>query len=125
MSANELSLSPTDGRQNRRPGETVEFSALWALQKQPASIEARLFWFTRGKGTEDVEVVAKSEAPAPAIAGEHVFRFTLPAGPYSFSGKLISLLWAVELVAGNESARSEFVLAPEGREIALPVVTPS
>lgn len=119
MSANELSLTPVDHRTNWRPGEAVAFSALWALEKKPASVEARLFWFTRGKGTEDVRVVATQAAPSSELAGEHVFRFTLPASPYSFSGKLISLLWAVELIAGDEVERCEFVLAPEGREVVL------
>jgi hypothetical protein len=119
MSANELSLTPADGRTQRRPGESVDFSALWALQKKPGSVVARLFWFTRGKGTEDVGVIATQTVPAPASAGEHVFRFTLPAAPCSFSGKLVSLLWAVELIAGDEVARCEFVLAPHGREIVL------
>lgn len=119
MNANELSLTFADGRAQRLPGETVELSALWALEKTPSSVEARLFWFARGKGTEDVGVVATLSVPSPASAGEHVFRFTLPAGPYSFSGKLVSLLWAVELVAGKQVARCEFVLAPGGREIVL------
>ena len=119
MSTNDLSLTPVDGRTSRKPGETVEFSALWALEKKPASVEARLFWFTRGKGTEDVGLIATQAVPSPELAGEQVFRFTLPDAPYSFSGKLISLLWAVELVAGDQVMRCEFVLAPEGREIAL------
>jgi hypothetical protein len=119
MSANELSISPADNRTDRRPGETVEFSALWALQKKPSAVEARLFWFTRGKGTEDVGIVARLQVPAPEAAGEYRFRFTLPDSPYSFSGRLISLLWAVELLAGDEVARCEFTLAPDGREIVL------
>jgi hypothetical protein len=120
MSTDELSMSPSDNRPNRRPGETVEFSALWALQKPPAAVEARLFWFTRGKGTEDVGIVATERVSAPGSAGEHAFLFTLPESPYSFSGRLISLLWAVELVADKSVARCEFTLAPDGREIVLP-----
>lgn len=115
----ELDIFPTDNRAERQPGETVELSAMWALKKAPRTLEARLFWFTRGKGTEDVEVVATQPVTTPAIAGEHVFRFTLPEGPWSFSGKLISLLWAVELVADDTSARWEFTLAPGGHEIRL------
>ena len=119
MSADELSIAPIDNRTSRQPGESVEFSALWALQKPPASVEARLFWSTRGKGTEDVEVIATLRVPSPAPAGEHVFRFELPLSPYSFSGRLISLTWAVELIAGRASARCEFIVAPDGREIVL------
>jgi hypothetical protein len=117
--ADELDIFPNDNRAERRPGETVELSAMWALGKAPRVLEARLFWFTRGKGTEDLEVVATEQVAIPTIAGERVFRFTLPAGPWSFSGKLISLLWAVELVADDKSARWDFTLAPDGCEIRL------
>ena len=117
--ANELDIFPADNRTDRQPGETVELSAMWALGKLPRVLEARLFWFTRGKGTEDLEVVATQPAPTVSQAGEHTFRFTLPEGPWSFSGKLISLLWAVELVADDQSARWEFTLAPGGREVRL------
>jgi hypothetical protein len=116
---NELSLSLTDHRAHRRPGETVEFSGLWALQKSPASLEARLFWFTRGKGTEDVGIIATEPVTSPESAGEQRFRFVLPNGPYSFSGQLVSLIWAVELVADGRVARTEFVVTPDGREIVL------
>jgi hypothetical protein len=78
-----------------------------------------LFWFTQGKGTEDVGVVAKEIVPSPGADGTHRVRFTLPEAPYSFSGRLISLIWAVELVADDAAARWEFVLAPDGREIVL------
>ena len=54
------------------------------------------------------------------VQGEQRVKFTLPAAPYSFSGKLISLIWAVELVADDsDSARWEFVLGPDGAEILL------
>src|ERR1043166_4380135 len=45
----------------------------------------------------------------------------LPESPYSFSGKLISLVWALELVAepSKEVIRREFVLAPGGEEVRL------
>jgi hypothetical protein len=115
----ELDIFPNDNRTERQPGETVDLSAMWALKKAPRVLEARLFWFTRGKGTEDVEVVATERVAAPASAGEQVFRFTLPEGPWSFSGRLISLLWAIELVADDKSARWDFTLAPGGREIRL------
>ena len=115
----ELDIFPADNRTGCEPGATVELSAMWALRKPPRSLEARLFWFTPGKGTEDVEVVATQAVETPAAAGEHVFRFTLPEAPWSFSGKLISLLWAVEFVADDRSARWEFAHGPGGREVRL------
>jgi len=120
MIAEPLTIAPTSGDSSRKPRGVVELLARWSLPSTPRSLEARLFWFTRGKGTEDVDVVATEPVPAPGAHGERRVRFTLPDAPYSFSGRLISLIWAVELVADNTAARWEFVLAPEGREIVLP-----
>ena len=120
MIAEPLTIAPTSGDSSRKPRGVVELLARWSLPSTPRSLEARLFWFTRGKGTEDVDVVATEPVPAPGAHGERRVRFTLPDAPYSFSGRLISLIWAVELVADNTAARWEFVLAPEGREILLP-----
>jgi hypothetical protein len=121
MSNEELGLFTVDGRTAFLPGETLELSVLWAFAEKPAPLEVRLFWFTRGKGTEDVEVVATEPISTDAPAGEAKLRFALPAAPYSFSGKLISLIWAAELVAqpGDRSTRCEFTLSPTGVEIVL------
>jgi hypothetical protein len=45
----------------------------------------------------------------------------LPEGPYSFSGKLISLIWALELACspGSETVRREITVSPTGHEIVL------
>jgi hypothetical protein len=121
MKNEELGLFTPQNRTAYAPGETLEISALWALPEKPASLEARLFWFTRGKGTEDVGVVNTEAMPNPEAAGEHTLRFVLPDNPWSFSGKLVSLIWAVELVAqpGGKSVRCEFTVAPGGKEIQL------
>lgn len=121
MKNDELGLFIENDRTGFAPGSTLELTALWALSATPASLEARLFWYTRGKGTEDVEVVATEKISAPAAAGEARLRFALPVAPWSFSGKLVSLVWAVELVAepGARSTRCEFFLSPDGREILL------
>jgi hypothetical protein len=119
MSVEPLTIAPTSGDSVRKPRGLLELLAQWSLPSAPPSLEARLFWFTRGKGTEDVGVVATERVPSPGARGQHRVRFTLPEAPYSFSGQLISLIWAVELVADKTAGRWEFVLAPEGREIRL------
>jgi hypothetical protein len=103
------------------PGERLEVTVLWAAARAPGTIEVRLFWITRGKGTEDIEIVARSTIQAPAIAGEERCVFVLPEAPWSFSGKLISLAWGVEAVVASpgRAARCEFVLAPDAAEILL------
>jgi len=118
---NELKILLRDERRSFRPGETVEGVAGWRLDEPPKSIELRLFWFTRGKGTEDVSVVSQLRFEAPQLEEGRRFSFTLPAEPYSFSGQLISLIWGLELVVepGERSTRVEVVMSPTAREILL------
>jgi hypothetical protein len=118
---NELEIVLRDERRSFRPGETVEGVAVWRLDEPPKSIELRLFWFTRGKGTEDVGVVNQMRFDAPQLTEGRDFSFTLPARPFSFSGELISLIWALELVVepGSHSTRVELVVSPSSEEILL------
>jgi len=121
MSNGELGLFIDNNRTAFKPGDALELSVLWALPAKPESLEIRLFWYTRGKGTEDVEIIATERIPANAAAGEAKTIFSLPAGPWSFSGKLVSLIWAAELVGepGSRATRCEFFLSPSGKEILL------
>ena len=105
-----------------RPGETITGAVLWEFEKAPASAEVRLVWSTRGKGTEDGETVEVRTLEAPPAADTREFSFDAPNGPYSFSGTLIAVIWAVEFVAepGGDFERIEIVIAPDAREITLP-----
>lgn len=116
-----------DGYTAFRPGDVVEGTVLWQLEPPPTEIEARLFWYTRGKGDQDVGIVETLPYDNPAPTDRRPFRFQLPNGPYSFSGKLISLEWAVEVVAqpGDVAGRAEFILSPTGDEIRLALAPPS
>lgn len=103
------------------PGDELAGRAVWRLDGDPAAIEVRLFWHTSGKGTEDVEVVENHRIDAPGLAGESDFGFRLPLGPYSFSGSLITLSWALELVAlpSGETERVDLVVGPTPVEVRL------
>ena len=97
----------------------VELASQVAVYAQ--SVELRLFWYTQGKGDQDVGVVATVPFPEPASQDRRDFRIPLPLGPYSFSGKLISLMWALEVVAepGSRAGRLEITVSPTRREIQL------
>lgn len=102
------------------PGDTLRGIARWSLDDALPSLEVRLIWFTKGKGTQDVKVVDRVTLDAPPRAGQRDFSFVLPDAPYSFSGKLISLIWAIEFVGKKApAARQEFVLSPYGAEVDL------
>ena len=104
-----------------RPGEEVRGEASWSLDEDPTEVELRLFWRTEGKGTQDVGVVETVTFEKPGGQDRRDFRVRLPAGPYSFSGTLVSLVWAREVVAepGGAAGRTDIVLAPTGREVRL------
>jgi hypothetical protein len=117
----DLRVKTIDDRVAFEPGEELTGAVYWKLQSPPERLDLRLFWFTRGKGTEDAAVVEEMPLDRPLAEEARPFRFRLPEGPYSFSGKLISLIWALELVAkpSKEVARVELTVAPGGREMRL------
>jgi len=116
-----MKIQTEDARTAFRPGEEVRGAVSWELPDEPRSVELRLVWFTTGIGTRDVGVVARLAFEQPSASDRRDFALTLPHGPYSFSGKLISLLWALELVARDpdEVARLELTVSPTGREVLL------
>jgi hypothetical protein len=119
--ASELSILIDNGRASFSPRERIAGTVSWNLDHDVTSLELRLFWFTRGKGTQDVSVISQIQIDVRARSGQRPFEFVLPDGPYSFSGRLISLIWGLELVTpkAKQSQRVEFVLAPAGKEIEL------
>jgi hypothetical protein len=111
-------------RENRthfHPGDEVGGAVLWEGTEKPKLAEVRLLWFTRGKGTEDVSVVATESFSDPQPGDTRTFQFKLPDAPYSFNGKLISLTWAVEFVLepGDHVRRTEIVVNPGREQIRL------
>jgi hypothetical protein len=116
-----MQIDLRDDRTAFEPGEELTGTVSWKLDAPPRTVELRLFWFTRGKGTEDAGVVETVRLEHPGIEDTRPFRFRLPDAPYSVSGKLLSLLWALELVAepSKTVTRRELVMAPDAREVQL------
>lgn len=106
------------------PRETVMGEVSWQLDAPPKSVELRLLWRTSGRGSSDVGIVESTTFENPQATETRPFAFTLPEGPYSFSGALITLRWALELVTdpGDQTACVDFVVAPEERAVTLPRV---
>ena len=117
-----LHITTKDNRTAFRPCEQVEGTVDWSFTESvPEALELRAFWFTCGKGTQDVGVYKSVRLDAPPAEGKRRFRLRLPYAPYSFSGRLISLTWALELVTEpqGEGERLEIILSPSGAEIEL------
>lgn len=118
----DLDLRTADGRTWFRPGEVIQGEASWQLDEEAEAVEIRLFWYTSGKGTRDVEVVDSQRTASAGSSGSRSFSLRVPDGPYSFSGTLITLSWAIELVVdpGGATERLDLIVAPRPVEVQLP-----
>lgn len=119
----ELSIKTEFDNLAYTPGDVLRGEVAWQvdLARNSDGGEIRLFYYTTGKGTRDVETIANLPVDIRTERGSQEFEFQLPGGPYSFSGKLVSLVWAVEfqVLESEETERLEFVLSPNGEEIDL------
>ena len=118
----ELRVALDDGSLAFAPGEEVRGRASWTLDADPESVEVRLFWRTEGKGTQDVGVADSTTFEPPGKQDRREFRLKIPSGPYSFAGRLVAIVWSVEVVAepGSEAGRQDIVVSPTGKPIAPP-----
>ena len=116
-----LQIDIEGGKRNFSPGDTLAGRASWSVDADPSSAELRLFWYTSGKGTQNVGIVQTVPFGAPQRSDRREFRIVLPQEPYSCSGTLISIIWALELIIEPDALteRVEFTMAPGGTEVML------
>lgn len=93
----------------------------WSSKNRNETIEISLYWYTTGKGTQDIEIVDEHVFDTVATSGKKSFSFKLPDQPYSFSGKLITLSWAIEAKMTSQNTRDEFefIMSPFDAEVLL------
>lgn len=117
----ELRIDLAGGDAIHRPRSRISGELAWRLDRPAEALELRLFWYTEGRGDRDAGIARSLRVESPGAIGAQPFEFELPSGPYSFSGRLISLVWALELIAlpGESAVRREIVVAPERREVVL------
>ena len=123
---NTIELTLIDPAPCYRPGETVRGTVNWQLEESPRSIEARLLWYTQGKGTTDMQVVAVEPSPQLLPAGQWRFALKIPPRAVrSYTGQLLSIVWAVEVVAEKKLAftRQDIVVLPTGAAVVAPADT--
>ena len=116
-----LEIRIDGGRTAFAPEETVSGHVSWHESEAPRAVEIRLLWHTEGRGDQDVGVAGTLRIEAPSAVGSSPFQFECPHGPLSFSGRLVSLLWAIEATVDPQdtTAREPIVIAPGGHEIDL------
>ncbi len=114
----ELRLETFEHRTAFEPGETLYGLAGWQLDQAPAEVYVRLTWYTEGKGDQDVGVAVEKMFENPPAVDARNFEMTLPDHPYSFSGHLISIRWALELIIDKRaSKRLDIIIAPGAEEL--------
>lgn len=114
------------GRRSFRPLEELRGRVRWMLDgARVDSIAVQLLWHTQGKGTQDADVVETVTIEQPPPRGERTFSIQLPAGPYSCSGKLLSIVWKLQTVVepGDDVTQTDLVIAPGDAEVDLAAST--
>jgi Protein of unknown function (DUF3592). len=108
------------------PGETLVFTLarVAAASTDIGPLTVQLGWFTEGRGTTDAGVVWSEQISA--LSGERSFEVRLPAAPWSFSGKLLSVSWRLEVLDAKRAplVAVPLVVAPGGAPAALPALEP-
>ena len=103
------------------PGVILRGEASWELQSPPSNVMVALIWYTEGKGTQDSGVGAQHTFENPASLERRQFSLTVPEAPYSCSGTLISIRWAIELSCDDDedAVRFPILVSPWVTEVNL------
>jgi len=115
-----ITIQLENGQAEYRPGDTISGLVEWSDEEGDA-LEARLIWFTRGKGDRDFELISVQHVAAFGPSGNERFQFTAPHRPHSFAGKLVSLQWAIEAIVfpSYNTTLKDLTISNSGKEIDL------
>jgi len=104
------------------PGDTLVFTLSIDASGTSGPLTAQLGWFTEGRGTRDAGIVWSERIPDMATGAERGFEIRLPEAPWSFSGKLVSVAWRLEVIdeKGRPLVAVPLVVAPAGEAVSLP-----
>jgi len=104
------------------PGEAITGRVDWRLSDAAEFIELRLVWYTEGKGTQDAKIVHAERFAHPMNTDDKAFKLAAPPGPYSYDGKLIAILWALEATtdAEDHAARQVITIRPHRPDEQMP-----
>ena len=119
--AEQMTIEIEGSRRAFSPGDTLSGRVTWTLERDPEDVELRLFWYTAGKGTQNVGIQNAIVFDNPRLRESRDFRMIVPNAPFSCSGSLVSIIWALELIIepGGLTERVNITLAPGGHEVIL------
>ena len=109
-----LSLELNQDPKNVYPGQKITGTLAWELEAAPEEALLRLFWYTEGRGDQDIDIVYEYDVNNGMLQNRGNFEFTVPASPYSCKGKYVSICWAIELVLnkGKQVERLDLQVSP-------------
>jgi hypothetical protein len=104
------------------PGETLIFTLARDFSAKADPFVVQLGWFTEGRGTSDAAVVWSKELADLPPGADRTFEMPLPAAPWSFAGKLVSVSWRLEVLDAKRRplVAVPLVIAPAGTLVTLP-----
>lgn len=108
---NEIHIELDGNATTFAPGDEIAGVVKWSLDDAPRAVEVRLAWHTEGRGDTDVGIVYRERFVDLPRNGDERFVFTMPAGPVSFSGKLITLSWLIEAFSEKPDATTNTPIA--------------
>jgi hypothetical protein len=104
------------------PGEHLRGKIKVDASLLTQKVEILLFWKTSGKGTEDKELARHLEYDSMDFE-ELSFDIDLPLTPYSFTGRLMTVSWYIEVACGKKKASERIMIAPNGEEVNLKLLS--
>ena len=112
-----LDLNATD----YEPGDELSGQVAWNLDRSPKVVTVSVGWYTKGRGTEDEEIVWQQEWKTDENGDIQGFHCQLPEAPLSYIGKLIQIIWYVsaETKKGRAHTQTEIIVAQQGQVVRL------
>jgi len=118
------------------PGEVVKGMATVTPEKdvQAKRVAIQLVWYTEGRGDRDMGIIEELPGGGGLLtAGMPIsqgFQFTLPMEPWSFSGELVNIVWAIRVVIEPDKGKPgtyeyDFIMSPAGQPLEPPAAVTS
>src|SRR5262245_10729919 len=101
-----------------RPEQKIYGTVHWNLPQSSEQIELSLLWYTIRPGPlEHLRLVGGGSTmvdslliQSPLQIASQDFEFSIPIGPYTYTGKLFSIIWGVLAVSKPDNTKSSIHL---------------
>jgi len=118
----QMRIELTGGRAAFEPGDVITGTVRWeGAAHGVREAEIQLVWSTSGHGDPETAVAASMGFVNPLAEDQRPFQLRLPRTPWSFSGRLITLAWAVRLMINRGAAMEHcpITVGPGGAGVVL------